>query len=743
MNVRCCQHRYNSSGTLTKRRFIRPESAIIRREGMRGVDNGEFVFDIQENFVNGDEIYYIQDIVPVENLKGIYNFTASFRDESGYHNDDYVSGTYSLPSCATVERESTGKFRGKQKMRINASSVGVRIPNVNGTAKDESNNALPIFDFSHDFDIYFWIKCDDTRTAVIFDKYNGTTGIKISVNSTNDTVTVLVDDNSTETNITSSSVTGADFTAAPVLVRVGRTGNSIKISLNNTVAGSGTNSGNINTSADLYLFREWDESAGTPAYTGTGFDGSIYQLRIYDDYLTDEDSQKIFAAKMQPTTMKFGGKVWKIDNKTTEKKVIASGFGSLLLNTMITGKNVNGSATMTSNATRDNNVYYRSGNNRVYIDEVIPDIIKEISSSNEYIVHFHSSIRQSMTGDFVAEGLFLDIVKILLQIESTNSIFTISPRKVFIVENESDKNTNVIITKNNFRILESGEDTTKTTNSITGICRAPRQTAQTFIRDSSNSYEIDFTNGSFSDEFMIFGNDYFEAFPISISKVESGSLSGNIETGTFTPAAEFLPAHFTILSGRYSLSNRNNQNCYFFNPNTNRIQISTSGSSGTTTTYIRVTFSYRFEIDSNYSHAGAKIRTSTNATSIANIGEFSRKVNLPQIVSPSDLSTYLNNYITDNKDIKTRVKAETSVLVNSMNEGDRVNVYYPDRNLGSIDSSYNSTTLPLTIKSIEWRYPQAYTKIEMGDFAFTSMDLEQISAESIRQSISAANESTL
>ena len=736
-NVKCCQLRYNSSNVLTRRRFIVPESATIRREGVKSIDTGEFVFGNDVKIDDGDEIYYIQDIVPIDTLKGIWNFWGSFRDESGYHNDDYVSGTYSLPSCATRNLRVTGKFRGKSCFLINAASNdGVKIPNK------QNSNSSPTLDMSNDFDIYFWFQSTNTATAMLFEKHTSSTGIKVSTNSSNDTVTVTCN----STTITTSAVTGVDFTAAPVLLRVCRSGDSVKVYLNNQLGGSGTVSASMNTTADLYLFKEFDSS-----YTGTGFTGYVHQLRWYNSCLTSEDARKIFAGKPQSQTMKFGGKVWKKEQQSHVIRVNCSGFSTFLLNTHVNSNVISGSATLGNNAARENNIYRKSGNNRVRLDQLLDDIIKEITDTNEYQTNIDTG-STSLQGNFIAEGLFLELVKIILQMKGTNTMFSISPRKIFFVDQEADIETNMVFSNSNYNLTNKGQDSTGTTNYLVAFGDTSLKTISTgTVRNSANSTNEYLKNISTTDNtwtstgYRLTGRQFFEAFPTSIISVKRGDYENNgvPANSVFTVEKDLTNANWS--GGLSSDSPIAKGDVYYFDKDENKIYFCSDGD--TTNKDYKITFQYKYERSSNSTTDGRfrGLVIKKDDTSITNIGTFMRKIQIPQLQHDfdNDLLSFCNNFIADHKDIKTRIRVTTNQLVNSVLEGEKVKVFYPTYKIGSVNSSGSVTTESHNIKSIEWRYPEGLTIIELGDFAYSSFDLEKTTAESIRQVVSVSGDTTV
>jgi hypothetical protein len=711
-NVRCVQIRRNSSNVITRRRFFTPKKAVVNRQGDRGVDNATFILDPIQEISEGDEIYYLQDVTNLDSLVGIWNFHGSFRDESGFENDDFAAATYAFPLGSSIFTPTTGKYRGKHKMKVladNGSNLGVRIPNLNDTA------SKPILDFSSNFDIFFEFEESShggSNTPVIFDKYDTITdtGIKISLNITGKTITTSMGNGTTTKVITTPLITSFDLTA-PSLIRVSREGESITTWYNNVLEDTDTyaSGGDLNTSKDLYLFTEYNDSTTAE---GSQFDGLMCQLRIYNTHLTTVEAEKIWFAKPQTTTMKFGGKVWKIDDSGTSKKVVCNGFGNILLNTNITSNLLTGTTVFSNSSERVGNVFKpdpTNFSNQVTSDNIFNEIIPEIGLTNEYIWNLEETV--SIQRGFVAEGLFIDLIRLLFKFTTEERQFNISPRKVIIVDNILE--TNNIITKSNFRLLDDGKDTTKVINEVIGVGRGHlKKHAQT-----SGLTTVSLST-TWSAEFMLKGLEFFEAFPTVIHSVTSDDGGGTTYTDANTESAT--------------------GDRYIYDQGTNRIKFLKSA--GSSTAAFTVTFSYRYEKSS----ATNLVQFSSNQASIDVNGKYSAKLNLPQLTAGVDVNTIVDNTITNLKDINRRVRAESSALINSISEGDQVRVFYVERGIGTQHpTTFVETPLIMTVKSIRYEYPNTLTTIELGEHAFDSFDLETGSVESIRQIASGSNENSL
>ena len=224
------------------------------------------------------------------------------------------------------------------------------------------------------------------------------------------------------------------------------------------------------TTDDLYL-------NGTAA-AANEFNGHWYQMRIYDSYLDLPQATKIWRAKPQSMTMKFGGKVWKVDDGGTAKKVVCNGFGAILLNTYVTSTLLTGTTVFTNGSERNGNVFIPDPtnhiNDRITSDDIFGEVVGAIGSTNEYICNFENNTTPQ--GEFVAEGLFIDIIKVVFNLGSTNDsrTFNVSARKVIIIDKIHEINN--MITTSNFRLLDTGKDTTKLVNHVVVIGRGETRT---------------------------------------------------------------------------------------------------------------------------------------------------------------------------------------------------------------------------------------------------------------------------
>ena len=722
-NVRCVQIRRGTQDppVITRRRFITPKKAVINRQGDRGVDNATFIFDPINEMSEGDEIYYLQDVTNLDSLIGMWNFHGSFRDESGFENDDESLTTpYSFGAGTSLYTPTTGKFRGKHKMRVLAYNGGtgkaIKIPNKLDT------NSKPRLDFSTNFDVFFEFTSTGSsdNTPVIFDKYDTitNTGIKISLNLTGKTITTSMGNGTTTSVITTPLITAFDLTS-PSLIRVSREGDSITTWYNNVLVDTDTyaSGGDLNTSKDLYLFAEYNDST---TVEGSQVDGIMCQLRIYNTHLTTVEAEKIWFAKSQTTTMKFGGKIWKIDDSGTSKKVVCNGFGNILLTTNISSTLLTGSTVFGSGAERVLNVFKPDPTNggtsgQITSDKIIDEIMKKIDVDDLYIWNLEQHV--SIEKGFIAEGSFIDIIRFLFIFDTNELQFNVSPRKVIILDDTIE--TNNVISKSTFRLLDDGKDTTKLINDVVVIGRANVKT----VVNTADLVSVSISDTAWSSEYILKSLDNYEAYPISIINVTSDDVGGTTYTDSYNDNIPIPPT-----------------DNYLYEQGTNRIRFRRS-TVGTVNAAFTVKFSYRYE----KSFATNLVQFASDAASIDINGKQSAKVNAPYLTWGADVQRVADNIITKSATMKRRVRAQSSALINSISEGDKVRVFYAERGIGTQLGSPTFVESPLimTVKSIKYEYPATLTTIECGEHAFDSFDLETLSSQSIRTISSMGNENTL
>jgi len=712
LESKVCGIRRNSSGVITHRRFYdRLQNAVIRREGSRASDNMRFSVDGTCKIQERDEVYYIQDIISVDNLTSIHNFYGNFRDESGYEHDDYYTGNYSMPACiaGTTHTEmgaQTGKWKGLYKPRLDVSSTTDGIK-MHRRFKEQSNSNPPIIDLSGDFDIYLALKFNSVtqtqyKTPTLIDLYDSTSskGLRLEYDHDNTDVKITINNGSGSDNICVIDYTFS--TNTNYLIRVGRKGGVIKCSINNqeqTVSNSSYTGDLNNSNAYWYLGKKFT----TSWVNNTGFNGWFQQLRTYNKYLSSDDAFKIWASKPQALTMKFGGKVWKITSGSV-KRYEAKSHSAEILGTILSVKNLTATPS-NSNVTREGTIYSAGA-----VEEIITDILENIG--NDEFVHFtrepDSDPVNYQYANIVATGTFLQVIETLMMLEASSTTLTsqfywnILPRKVLIVENFLP--SNYIIDESHFRVIDNYYDDTKTTNKVFVIGDLSSKKGVHTVTRSTSGWSV------FAPVMSAGSADVIVDYVI---KATADGTEINEYSGSGTPST----------------------NEYEFNDNKTKVRF--YGTSGSSVSY---KLEYIYKSNANTNTVYPTFVEKSDATSMNENGVYSRRLNLPNIQiktgqqGSTTFNTFADNYIKQHKDIPLRVKLETPTIINAINVGQLVQVSYITKN---IYSSYNSSTkavtpLQMKVKSIEWRYPEAKTTIELGEHEWNSFDVEKETVQSVQ-----------
>ena len=470
-----------------------------------------------------------------------------------------------------------------------------------------------------------------------------------------------------------------------------------------------TNSGDLNNDKNIHLFKEYNES--TSAYLDdTGFYGVPIQYRFYTGVLDDVEVSKLKASKPVNTTMKFGGKIWKIDDKVSVKKLSCSSHSKELLNINISSHTFNATPTETigtspKQSSRRHNIYYQTDtsntNSRPQMEDIVQNILKFIDGG--VYAYFPDEPGTTMFGDFIAEGTFLDCMKVLMVIDTTDHMFVVTPRKILFINDEIQ--TNNVVNQDKYDIISSGKDDTGTTNSMFTSGKKKMYTSNsstTFAHNTRYSWSSPVTFQIPSN-----GNNYNPVIERIIEVKKNSTKIYALESGTTTGA---------------ETSSTFNTDTYRMNPD-NTISFWNQNDTNSNTWYITYEWSYLYDKTNTTSSSlfWASTQHAQNQPSIDDIGIYHRNFYVPQLTHGYDIYNFNLRYLTDNKDINTRYRAITSSLINSLTVGQKVR--YTD--------SEGATTDKM-VRSIEYAYPQTTTVIELGEYMFSGFDVEKQTVESLR-----------
>lgn len=744
-----------ASQVLTKNRTVKNIQSTVRREGSRMVDNADFIISGSNDIDIEDYIGYQQDIVDLSNLLGLWNFAGCVRDESG--NDvNEENSTNNLTIQTNLDypiQTSPSKVKGKRSLNFNSEIAGryLKIPDKRVLTSVGADSDYSIFDFSADFTInivFTLVSLGGTNTSdpinkILFDKFNNFTnqGIMIFVQNpqgaagTEWNLNVKVGDGTT-VNTYTWTATNADWEKLTT-VCVRRIGDSLKAFVDNVERISQTRTGDFTTRADIYLYKEFNET-GTSGqnYTGAlvepastfkngGMVCTMHQLRIYNRGLSDDELKVLFGANVPTMTLKFYGRIWKVDDKSTNKKVYAKGLGSVALNTRLDSSILVGDVLDGSEVFRENNIYHATTNTRT--SDIINDLLKEISiqffgsgaNNMLYAVMkgkpLEADFGYTHKADFVAEGTFLDILNDISVLN--NWTFTFMPTGICMIEDTTalPQRGGLILSNRNSNVIEGGKDDSFMVNHLYVCGRLNTyQNAETRNRThSGNDWQ---TPTYFISQY---GSD---VFPISVTKMEQDGTE-------IPPSNEPYPTTPT------------NGTSYFIDVSTGQLYFYS------TTSGAKVyTFEYSYDLNaaqiSSGANNGSVSKIQKAPTSITKNGLYARKLSVPRMSAnltgahTNDIATFATNFLNKNKgdsndEIPLRVTIKTSNFIDHIIENNTIGVHYLTRGIGTTTLG-DPDPVYLQIKRIEYNYPSIETIIEVGDFLYDSFDLEKESSEGLR-----------
>lgn len=337
-NITCFINKFTPADSITdatpvlqSRRFAMPLSATIRREGSRMTDNATLKFFSGVSIDNNDYIGYIQDEVSPDGLVGLWNFTSSCRDESGYEHNPANDYTSSFSSNITFKSNNL-EARISERLCAYFNNVSVTFPNK---LNDTANSTM---DFKYNFSINLsiilttmntWGTSSTQYDRVLFDKYNESTnrGVKIFIRhlTNNNWKFGIHLGNGSQTELLSGEYTTADLQDKLLTLALVREAGIVKLYFDNTtIITSTTYTSDLTDNTDLII-----------GQTVSNFKAYFCQLRIYIRALSSDEITRLYQCALPITTLKFYGKVWKIDSGNTTDTVYCNGLSEIILNTKI------------------------------------------------------------------------------------------------------------------------------------------------------------------------------------------------------------------------------------------------------------------------------------------------------------------------------------------------------------------------------------------------------------------------
>ena len=702
----------NSGGT----QEIKPISSIIRKEGTRTVDTAEIVVPAQVNVNENDKVQYIQDIGDVSNLTAVYNFQGTTKDEGGYgldgddSFDDIVNPNESKSSGGnTYANTSTQATRNRM-------NYGIIYHGTKTTIDHDSK-----FDFARQFDI---VVTSSLRTVsssgatlgdkkIFFSKIDSSgNGIEIGViikqqpygsGSATDNkwaAYARVRYNSIEREFrqdwsytSSNAAVNAPIAGKGFTIRLWREGdNKIRFSFNGLEKGSWFNGNTSLDSLTLDTSNTGSSDSPKPPYTlatnndiwlGQGRDGSnnatndwdgiAYQLKIYTGgHLNNNEAQILIMSASTPTTIKFSGTVFRVDDKTKNKRISCKGDGNVILNHTFNSSQFSNSVPADSSyVTR---VSVGGVKKNLYPITTTTNLVKSLlnlaDSSFEVISTNYTS--HTLTGQYIAEGSFLANVRTILNGLSQTAFWS-NGVKTFFLEDDSGITTGLT--------LKSGQGEESRGVKILGMGK-------------SDNYLVN--------DVELVGRQFLKHAYDSV---------GTVSNGTTHTTSKF-PVNLRITYGS-DLIPLIQDTDYTVNYDERKITFSNSK------TLVKVEYDYE-----DTSASTGNSFTHSDSTSINTYGKRTRRYFVPQLAKYGDLQRLGQYLIINNKDTRQRYQIELPYLANNLRENHKISIV---NRKGSAD---------VIVKQITWHYPEGRTTIQAGENLIDGFDLDQVDSLATASAVS-------
>jgi len=659
-------------------------SSVVEKNGTRAVDAGRFVIPRKYTVNKGDQFQYLQDVISPKYLVGLWNMEHNTRDESGYNIDG--------------DETTSGIHQGS----FNEGADGYYYRNTNSGRCIKVTHDSHL-DFSGQFDIILLVGnfygSPNSTTSYLFGKGTSTNSIELSTTSgsSNSTpmylkldmkiggsttsITGNVDVNRSSGNVNSGNMLNFRW------VRVKRDSNNlVTLSVDGVSHGTATITGDCSTTEPLYI-------AGNRSGASIADDGLKFaQLRIYSgDSLTDDQYDTLRSARRPTEIMKFGGTVWKIDEKSTHKVCYCKGLSDKLHNVEISNSGYNIFPTWTTGDSDIEKNHYYSKDGRDILEDLIDvyDLGINIATVNDNLTTSFSQ--------YHAVGSILSNILLLTMAGNNDASFHITPRGTLLLEDDDISHDKILFKQGaKSRIHDFGVDDTNLITHL--ILLADTTPIEGVLNNSVSDWSSTLTSGEGYQQ----NANIMRGKPISIQVTDPNGLE--LER---LGASDNLPM-WSKISGAPSSTQFKVD---FYNK---KIWL---GARVTGTYIIKYTYVDAFNINKQYS-----VKSSTFATE----GMYSKTMHVPQFAGGTNLATVGTRIFSKFSSSNRRVTITVPTLVNHIRENYEVEVEDPDHGVGTAGNP-----ISLSVKSIKYYYPEGKTVINLGEHMFDSYDLDKAFGESI------------
>ena len=676
-------------------------SSVVEKNGTRAVDAGRFVIPRKYTINKGDQFQYLQDVISPKYLVGLWNMEHNTRDESGYNID----------GDETTSAIHQGSFDdGADGYYYKNGSSGRCI-------KVAHNSHL---DFSGQFDIILLLGnitgYPNSTTSYLFGKGTSTNSIELSTTSGSSNTTPMylkldmkiggsttsitgnIDVNRNNGNVNSGNMQNFRW------IRIKRDSNNlVTLSVDNISHGTATIAGDCTTTEPLYI-------AGNRSGTSIADDNFRFaQLRIYTgDSLTD-DNYKILISSRRPTeVMKFGGTVWKIDEKSTHKVCYCKGLSDKLHNVEVSNSGYSNFPTWTTGDSDIEKNHYYNKDGRDILEDLIDvyDLGINIATINDNLTTSFSQ--------YHAVGSLLSNILLLTMCGNTDASFHITPRGTLLLEDDDISHDKILFKQGaKARIHDFGVDDTNLITHLTLL--ADTSPIEGVLNNTVSDWSSTLTSGEGYEQTA----NLMRGKPITIQVTDPNGVElerkGASDNEPIWSKISGAPSSTQFKVDFYS----------------KKIWL---GARVSGTYIIKYTYIDAFNLHKQYS---------TKSSTFATEGMYSKTMHLPQLTGsitssgvnlPTIALRILNRFNTSNR----RVTITVPTLINHIRENYEVEVEDPDHGVSeNANSTYtteygrNTKPISLSVKSIIYYYPEGKTVINCGEHMFDSYDLDKAFGESI------------
>lgn len=308
-------------------------SGDINIEGSRAVDNAKFIAASPVDVKIGDIISCVADDIDTSELIGAWNFYHNLRDESGYNLDATVTGGTLVYARETLE---SSRFRGHPYVDFNASSSPV-VQIVPSTSENNST----IINFDNDSSIVIWCKTPtslNTTGQILFDRSTTNQGLQIGLKKDGTKYYAFLRVKGSGGNwVESIKNTNVEISlVSDLMISVVKDDSPWSEQYEIRING-GVNGNPVTWSGDIEASSPPPIKLGLSSAGSQYFQGRLYSVRLYTKEISSGDETILFKRKQPFTTMKFAGKVVRVDDGNSVTNIEVSGFSSeLLLKTELT-----------------------------------------------------------------------------------------------------------------------------------------------------------------------------------------------------------------------------------------------------------------------------------------------------------------------------------------------------------------------------------------------------------------------